>query len=121
MIKKGKHDNKSCRKDDSQKKHVCIIKYAHYPQHTHVLKDARTLTEEGYEVDVISLRLEGQKSHEVIDGVNVHRLPMEKQRGGMLRYIFEYTCFFVLAFWKLTCLSLKKRYKGSALAAQNST
>ena len=90
MIKKGKHDNEPCRKGNKQKKHVCIIKFSYYPQHTHILKDAQTLTEEGYEVDVISLRREGQKSHEVVDGVNAYRLPLEKHRGGMLRYIFEY-------------------------------
>jgi glycosyltransferase involved in cell wall biosynthesis len=111
VIKKATHEKMKKRDGKKQNRRVCIIKFSYYPQHTHVFKDARTLTEEGYEVDVICVRTDDQISHEIIDGVEVHRMPMGKRRGGMMRYVFEYGRFFLFTFWKLTCLSLKKRFK----------
>jgi glycosyltransferase involved in cell wall biosynthesis len=42
--------------------------------------------------------------------MNVYRLPVQHRRRGFLRYAFEYSAFFFLAFWQLTWLSLRKRY-----------
>jgi glycosyltransferase involved in cell wall biosynthesis len=74
-------------------------------------RNAETLVAQGYEVDVICLKRKGQKSKEKIDGVGVYRLPIEHHRGGILRYLYEYFGFFNLAFWKLTWLSLRRRYQ----------
>jgi glycosyltransferase involved in cell wall biosynthesis len=74
-------------------------------------RNAETLMANGYEVDVLSLRKKGEKSREVIQGVRVYRLPLEHKRRSLLRYAFEYSAFFFLAFWTLTWLSLRRRYK----------
>jgi glycosyltransferase involved in cell wall biosynthesis/thymidylate kinase len=92
-------------------KRACIVRINYYPDEPHVRRDAETLVESGFGVDVISLRRKGQKAHEVIGGVNVYRLPMEHRRQGILRYIYEYTAFFVLAFGRLSLLQLRKRYQ----------
>jgi len=110
-MKKRKSQYQLSTEHDKKAKRVCIIKQGYYPQYSHVLKDAETLTKHGYEVDIICLRSKGQKSHEVVQGVNVHRLPLERHRSGIMRYIYEYTYFFLLTFWQLTCLSLTRRYK----------
>ncbi len=89
---------------------VCIIKLTYYPQHMHVRRDAETLVNHGYEVDVICFKQKGQKSYEVVNGVNVYRVPGERHRRGFGRYLFEYTSFFFLVFLKLVQLSLKKKY-----------
>jgi glycosyltransferase involved in cell wall biosynthesis len=91
-------------------KRVCIVRQRDYPQHLHVCRDAETLAAHGYEVDVICCINSGQKKQEVTNGVTIYRLPLEYHRRGILWYLFEYCAFFFLAFWKLTWLSLKKRY-----------
>lgn len=90
---------------------ICIIRHSYYPDIPPTRRDAETLVSHGYEVDVICSRKKGEKGREVIRGVNIYRLPLGHYRGGALRYIFEYSAFFLLAFWKLTWLSLRRRYQ----------
>lgn len=90
---------------------ICIVRHKYYPRAVPTRRNAETLVSHGYEVDVVCLRGKGQKSREVVRGVTVHRLPVEHHRRGILRYALEYGAFFFLAFWKLTWLSLKRRYR----------
>ncbi|MDP9352483.1 MAG: glycosyltransferase, partial [Chloroflexota bacterium] len=46
---------------------------------------------------------------ETVNGVDVHRLPVEHRRGSALRYAWEYLAFALLAFLKVTQLHLRKR------------
>ena len=69
-----------------------------------------TLTEAGYDVDIICLRRKGQKRREAINGVNVYRMPVEHKRQGLLRNLWEYSAFFVLASTVLVFLHLRRRY-----------
>ncbi len=73
-------------------------------------RNAETLVSEGYEVDVICPRMSGEKKRENLNGVNVYRLPLRHYRGSVLLYLFDYIAFFILAFFKLAQLSLRKRY-----------
>ena len=90
---------------------VCILRRDYYPESAHVRRDAETLTEAGYQVDVITLRRDGQPRWEEIDGVRVYRLPVQHRRGGIIRYLGEYLAFFLTAFIVLSYLSFKRRYK----------
>ncbi|OGO22183.1 MAG: hypothetical protein A2144_14855 [Chloroflexi bacterium RBG_16_50_9] len=90
---------------------VCIVRHKCYPRGVPTRRNAETLVAQGYEVDVICLKDRSEKSREVVRGVNVYRLPVEHHRGGFSRYLFEYNAFFFLAFWKLTWLSLTRRYR----------
>lgn len=92
-------------------KRVCIIRHKCYPIAVPTRRNAEALVSRGYEVDIICLRGKGEKSREVIRGVNVYRLPVEHRRGGVARYVSEYAAFFLLAFFKLTWLSLRRRYQ----------
>lgn len=90
-------------------KRVCIVRQKYWPN-KNVVRNAEALVSQGYEVDVIALREKGEKRQETIRGVNVYRLPLAFHRGSLLRYIFQYCAFFFLFAWKLSRLSLKKRY-----------
>ena len=74
-------------------------------------RNAKELVANGYEVDMICLKRKGEKSQEIVDGVRLYRLPLESRRSGILRYIFEYLAFFIMASCKLTWLYLRKRHK----------
>jgi len=85
-----------------------------FPQDTRVKNEAILLTEAGYHVSVIALRKKGQVMTEVINGVQVYRLPRLElfkktshgnlSRAGLLflklksslGYLFEY-CYFTAA------------------------
>jgi len=89
---------------------VCIIRHDYYPRENHVRRDAETLCQAGYDVDIICCRLQSEKRHEVINGVHVHRMPVSHERGGIGRYLFEYSTFFLHALFAVTKLHFRRRY-----------
>jgi glycosyltransferase involved in cell wall biosynthesis len=92
-------------------KRACIVRMNYYPDEPHLRRDAETLLENGYVVDVVCLRKKDQKSQEVIKGISVHRLPLEHHRGGAFRYVFEYSLFFLMSFGWLTGWSFRRGKK----------
>jgi glycosyltransferase involved in cell wall biosynthesis len=91
-------------------KRLCMLRHHYYPDINPNQRNAEALLAHGYKVEIICLRKKGTKSHEVISGVGVHRLPLEHHRKGALRYAGEYAAFFFMATWKLAWMSLRKRY-----------
>jgi glycosyltransferase involved in cell wall biosynthesis len=89
---------------------VCIVRHNYYPD-THVRRDAEALVQAGYDVSVIALRRPNQAARETLNGVDVHRMPVEHRRGSVLRYAWEYAAFAVLAFLHVTLLHLRKRFR----------
>lgn len=96
--------------NDSRRPAVCIIRHNYYPD-SHVRRDAEALVDAGYDVSVVALRRAGQAARETLNGVTVHRLPVEHRRGSVLRYAWEYLSFAVLAFLTVTRLHLRRRFR----------
>jgi len=94
-----------------EKGSVCIVRHSFYPFELNVKREAEALLEDGFSVHVICLRNEGEAAREVVDGVEVHRLPVGHRRGKILRYLFEYNAFFVLAKLRLIYLQLRHRFR----------
>ena len=89
-------------------KRICIVRHRGYePQ---VRREAEALRDAGFDVDTIVLRDEGGPAVEEIEGVRVIRVPLSRDRGGVLRYISDYLGFFVLATARLTREHLRRRY-----------
>jgi glycosyltransferase involved in cell wall biosynthesis len=97
--------------ETSTMKRICMVRHGYYPGMQPNMRNAETLVSHGHEVDIICLGEKGEKRREVVRGVRVYRLQREHRRRGLLRYAFEYATFFFLAFWKLSWLSLKRRYQ----------
>ena len=89
---------------------VCVIRFDYYPRESHVRRDAETLRDAGYQVDIICSKQKDQKEFEFVDGVSVYRIFVSRGRGGIIRYIVEYGLFFLLASARLSLLHLKKKY-----------
>jgi len=89
---------------------VCIVRHNHYPRESHVRRDAEALRDTGYQVDIICLKLKNEEKFELVNGINVYRIPVIRGRGGILRYIVEYSFSFLLSSLKLNLLYLKKKY-----------
>ena len=89
---------------------VAIVRHSFYPFELNVKREAEALRDVGFDVHVICLRGRGELPLETIEGVNVYRLPVEHRRGKILRYMWEYNQFFVLASSKLARLHRAHRF-----------
>src|SRR5438132_9347797 len=95
---------------------VGMLVHAYYPADVRVRREAEALTSAGYDVDVVCLRRKrrtgqaGESPRETINGVRVHRLPLERKRGGKLRYFFEYALLTLLGSIKLARLHFSQRF-----------
>jgi glycosyltransferase involved in cell wall biosynthesis len=75
-----------------------------------VRKQALALASNGYEVDIVCLKFDDEIKNEVYQDLRIHRIAVKQKRAGIMRYIYEYTTFFLLAMIKLTKLHIKRRY-----------
>lgn len=89
---------------------ICMLVFSYYPSDPRVRREAEALVEAGMTVDVICLKGTAEPRKEVVNGVSVLRLPLQRKRAGKLRYIWEYFCFILLTFFYLSVLSIRKRY-----------
>ncbi len=93
-------------------KRHCMIVHAYYPLgEVRVQREAEALVDQGYEVDVICLRVPGEPSRTVYHGVHVYRMPVRrhKERGAVVQFL-EYLAFFLLAGALLTARHMRRRY-----------
>jgi len=86
---------------------VAIVRHSFYPFELNVKREAEALLADGFDVHVICLRNKGEAAEETIEGVRVYRLPVGHRRGKVLRYLWEYNAFFVLASLKLARMHRK--------------
>jgi len=80
-----------------------------------IRREAETLTETGFRVDAVCLReprdhAQNEPIQQIVRGVHVHRLPIEKKRGGFFRYLFEYTVITILGAFKLAVLHFRRPF-----------
>ncbi|MGQ0603332.1 MAG: glycosyltransferase family 4 protein [Anaerolineales bacterium] len=84
------------------KHRAAIVRLLYYPDDMLVRREAEALRDGGFAVTVFGLRRAGERPQEVIEGVEVRRLPLQRQKRGALRNLLEYLAFFCLAAWHLT-------------------
>ena len=89
---------------------VLVLRQGSFPLDARVRREVEALSEAGHEVDVISLRREGQPGRERIGSVRVYRPPLRHRREGALLYIVEHIAFMVMASVLAAYLHLRRRY-----------
>ena len=95
---------------NNKRRSACIVAHGTYPA-SRKYREAMALCDAGYNVDVICIKRNRKESRmEMYDDVNIFRLPIVKKRKTQLRYIVDYTIFFLLCSVRLTQLYLKKKY-----------
>jgi glycosyltransferase involved in cell wall biosynthesis len=89
-----------------------MVVHAYYPlRETRVERQAMALLARGFEVDVICLKAPNETTFEIVDGVQVHRMPVRRHKGsGPIVQFVEYLAFFVLSFIRLTILHRRRGY-----------
>ena len=90
----------------------CMVVHAYYPAaETRVERQARALLDHGIDVDLICLKKQGEPAIANVDGVQLYRLPVRRNRGrGNVVQMLEYIKFFLLAFIRITALDRRRRY-----------
>ena len=61
-------------------KNVCIIRHRYFPEELCILREARALQSDGYDVHVICIANNGEKKFEELDGFKIYRLPIKHKR-----------------------------------------
>jgi glycosyltransferase involved in cell wall biosynthesis len=90
---------------------VCMVTYSFYEGDTRVIQYATALAGRGDQVDVLSLRKEGDPRFEVLQGVNVYRIQERKvNEKSQLMYLFRIIRFLFVSALLLTKNQFSKRY-----------
>jgi len=89
-----------------------MVVLAYYPwAETRVQREAEALVAQGYQVDVICLQGPRDVPQELGRGVQVYRVPLRLEKGGLRRQFLNYLQFFVLAAVQLTRLHWRQPYR----------
>ena len=90
---------------------VAMVTHSYYEEDPRVRREAESLAAAGRPVDVFALRRPDDPVDEVIDGVHVRRLGVQRHQGAGLRtYLVEYLAFLVRAMVALTRAHRRRRY-----------
>lgn len=98
------------KRENSGLARIAMLIFSNYPQDVRPRREAEALVQEGFLVDIICIREEGQLQRERVKGVNVYRINLKERGSSKIRYLFEYGYFIFAAFLKLTWLHLFKAY-----------
>ena len=78
--------------------HLVAIVHSYYDEDPRVRRAVSAATGAGWKVDVIALQRTGDAPIGVVDGAQVHRLPIQRRQGaGLFSYLVEYARFALAA------------------------
>jgi glycosyltransferase involved in cell wall biosynthesis len=88
-----------------------MLTHSYYEEDPRVRREAESVAATGREVDVFALRRPGDPEREVIAGVTVRRLGVQRHQGaGLGTYLREYLAFLVRSMIALTRAYPSRRY-----------
>ena len=91
-------------------KRVAMVMFSSYPADPRPRRAVDTLLREGMSVDLICLGDEKAPKREVLNELEILRVPIKPSRGGKFSYAYEYSTFILISTSILARRSLKRRY-----------
>jgi glycosyltransferase involved in cell wall biosynthesis len=92
-------------------KRVLVLLHSGYPGDPRPRREAEALCEAGMDVEVVAIMQDpSQLRTEVVSGVKVLRLPMQKSRSGKIGYILNYAVFVAACLGIVAWRVLFRRY-----------
>ena len=76
---------------------MAMVTFSHYPADPRPRRAAEALVKEGMQVDLVCLADGESPKREVLNGINVFRIPVRHRRGGKLSYAYEYSVFILIS------------------------
>ncbi len=96
---------------------VLVVTHSYYEEDPRVRRQAEALAAAGLSVDVLALRKPGSPGRERLEGVEVHRLPVQRHQGaGIGVYLGEYAEFFVRVALAAIPLHARRHYDVAQVA-----
>ncbi|NLN75545.1 MAG: glycosyltransferase family 4 protein [Armatimonadetes bacterium] len=92
------------------KKRICLVTQSYYLRDPRVRREAEALAHEGYEVDVIALAEQDRPAKETVNGVNISSIKINRKRATAVRYLLEYSLFFLATSAMLFARVFTRRY-----------
>lgn len=89
---------------------VGMVTYSLFPFDPRPRRAAEALVREGAQLDLICLGADNVPGRELLNGVNVFRIPLRHERSGKLRYATGYAAFISAAGCLFALRSLRRRY-----------
>ncbi len=90
---------------------ACMVAYSFYESDNRVRRYAETLARRGDQVEVITLRRDGQPSFEVLAGVHVYRIQKRvRNEKGPINHLARLVKFFLHSAWTLAVRHHRSRY-----------
>ncbi len=94
-----------------QGKRVAMVVFSYYQFDPRPRRAAEALAGSGMDVDLICLRENGNDPQsEVLNGVNIRRVPIVRRREGIFGYLYQYSAFLLVCSAIFTLRSLRRRY-----------
>ena len=90
---------------------LLLVRQGYFPLDARVRREVECLLDAGHEVDVISLRREGERGRETWKGVNVYRPPLRHRRASALAYVLEHLVFMAITTVLAAFLHLRRGYE----------
>jgi len=92
-------------------KHAAMVLFSFYPEDPRPRRAAEALISAGMSVDLVCLRESREEDkREVFNGVDIRRVPVNKRRGSVLGYLYQYSAFLLMSSWIIAVRSLSRRY-----------
>jgi glycosyltransferase involved in cell wall biosynthesis len=94
-----------------QGKRAAVLLFSYYPDDPRPRRAAEALVAEGVTVDLLCLqKTKSEPRREIINGINIFRVPLRRRRRGKGRYIGQYSLFILRSFLFLALRSIRRRY-----------
>lgn len=88
---------------------ICIVRQQNFYE-LPVRREAEAFRDAGFDVHLLLMAGDERSGAETIDGVQIHRVPGRRERGGALRYLWDYGTFLIAVSFILTWLHIKHRF-----------
>jgi len=95
---------------DCRGKRAAMVSFSPYPFDPRPRRAADVLLKMGMSVDFFCLGEEKRPGRELLNGINVARLPITHLRGGKFAYAYQYSAFILLSSAMIALRSLRRRY-----------
>lgn len=91
-------------------KHIAMVTFSPYPGDPRPRRAIDAFLKEGATLELVCVGEEGSPKREVLDRLEVIRLPIRNRRGGKLVYAYQYSAFIFLSSAILALRALRGRY-----------
>lgn len=93
-----------------QGKRVAMVMFSDFPGDPRPRRAISALLREGMQVDLICLEDGKSSRREIVDGIDIFRIPLKHRRGGKVSYLYNYSAFILISSVICALRSLVRRY-----------